>query len=61
MLKQIPPANAIRNNQRTMKRIRKLILSQTAAYFGWLPTGVLQVSSDRDDQIGAKIQTPKNP
>ena len=25
------------------------------------PQGVLQISSDRDDRMGAKIKTPKNP
>ena len=25
------------------------------------PEGVLQISSDRDDRMGAKIKTPKNP
>ena len=27
----------------------------------WSPEGVLRISSDRDDQTGAKIKTPKNP
>ena len=25
------------------------------------PRGVLRISSDRDDRIGTKIKTPKNP
>ena len=25
------------------------------------PGGILQILSDRDDQMGAKIKTPKNP
>ena len=27
----------------------------------WSPDGVLRISSDRDDQTGAKIKTPQNP